>query len=60
MLNDEASEENVLRQLTVLIADSRLMEKKVNELFSERIQGRLPGDEPDLPGSASGTSPQHV
>ncbi|GAA5853661.1 hypothetical protein JCM5353_001396 [Sporobolomyces roseus] len=52
LLNDEASEETVLRQLTVLIADARLMEKKVNELFVERIQARLPGDEPDQTGSA--------
>ncbi|GAA6009286.1 hypothetical protein JCM11491_004257 [Sporobolomyces phaffii] len=53
IINDEASEETVLRQLTVLIADSRLMEKKVSELFSERIQPRLPGDDPDQPGSAA-------
>jgi len=30
------------------------MEKKVNELFVERIQARLPGDDPDQPGSAIG------
>lgn len=30
------------------------MEKKVNELFEDRIQARLPGDEPDQPGCASG------
>ncbi|GAA5906257.1 uncharacterized protein JCM6883_005490 [Sporobolomyces salmoneus] len=53
ILNDEASEETVLRQLTVLIADSRLMERKVMELFHQRIQSRLPGDEPDQPGSAA-------
>ncbi|KAI5481066.1 component of oligomeric golgi complex 2 [Pseudohyphozyma bogoriensis] len=40
---DEVSEETTLRQLTVLIADSRQMEKKVLELFESRIQSRLPG-----------------
>ncbi|GAA5933962.1 COG2 family protein [Sporobolomyces koalae] len=53
VVNDEASEETVLRQLTVLIADSRLMQRKVNELFTERIQSRLPGDAPDGPTPAA-------
>lgn len=53
---DEASEETILRQLTVLIADARLMEKKVTALFEQRIEARLPGDEPAQPGSAKGQS----
>ncbi|GAA5885926.1 hypothetical protein JCM5296_007033 [Sporobolomyces johnsonii] len=52
-VGDDVSEETTLRQLTVLIADSRLMAKKVTELFSERIQNRLPGEDPSQPGSAA-------
>ena len=39
---DEQGEEATLRQLTVLIADSCLMERKVEELFERRIRGLLP------------------
>jgi len=42
---DEVTEESTLRQLTVLIADSRLMEKKTLELFESTIRSRLPGAE---------------
>ncbi|ORY89153.1 oligomeric golgi complex component, COG2-domain-containing protein [Leucosporidium creatinivorum] len=42
---DEVTEESSLRQLTVLIADSRLMEKKALELFESTIRSRLPGTE---------------
>ncbi|CEQ41823.1 SPOSA6832_03571, partial [Sporobolomyces salmonicolor] len=52
-VGEDVSEETTLRQLTVLVADSRLMEKKVAELFSERIQTRLPGEDPSQPGSAA-------
>ncbi|GAA6002288.1 COG2 family protein [Rhodotorula paludigena] len=41
---DDVSEETTLRQLTVLIADARLMERKAEELFSQRMQARLPGE----------------
>lgn len=65
----DVSEETTLRQLTVLIADARLMERKAGELFSERIQARLPGESeagaagqssfvfPDLPCAAHLLSP---
>ncbi|GAA5926369.1 hypothetical protein JCM1841_006995 [Sporobolomyces salmonicolor] len=52
-VGEDVSEETTLRQLTVFVADSRLMEKKVAELFSERIQTRLPGEDPSQPGSAA-------
>ncbi|GAA6002082.1 hypothetical protein JCM10207_003064 [Rhodosporidiobolus poonsookiae] len=42
---DEASEEATLRQLTVLVADARAMERRVLELFEERIRGKLVGDD---------------
>ncbi|KAK4704772.1 conserved oligomeric Golgi complex subunit 2, partial [Phenoliferia sp. Uapishka_3] len=42
---EEPSEESTLRHLTVLIADSRLMERKVYQLFDERIRGKLLGGE---------------
>ncbi|GAA6061648.1 hypothetical protein JCM10212_002525 [Sporobolomyces blumeae] len=53
IVGDEASEETILRQLTVLIADSRLLERRVTELFEERIQARLPGDDPSQPDCAA-------
>ncbi|SCZ93005.1 BZ3501_MvSof-1269-A2-R1_Chr1-1g00545 [Microbotryum saponariae] len=40
--SDEATEEATLRQLTVLIADSTLMERKVLELYHQSIAPRLP------------------
>ncbi|BGP14663.1 hypothetical protein JCM10213_001627 [Rhodosporidiobolus nylandii] len=42
---DEVSEETTLRQLTVLVADARTMERKVLELFEERIREKVQGDE---------------
>ncbi|SGY62387.1 BQ5605_C007g04684 [Microbotryum silenes-dioicae] len=42
--SDEATEEATLRQLTVLIADSTLMERKVLELYHQSIAPRLPQD----------------
>lgn len=39
--SDEATEEATLRQLTVLIADSTLMERKVLELYHQKIAPRL-------------------
>ncbi len=42
---EEQTEEAALRQLTVLIADSCLMEKKVEDLFERRIRGMLPEEE---------------
>jgi hypothetical protein len=58
--DDAVSEEATLRQLTVLIADSRLMEKKAAELFEERIKHRLPGDADSQDGSASGALPSFL
>ncbi|BGP06652.1 hypothetical protein JCM10049v2_002476 [Rhodotorula toruloides] len=49
-VNDEVSEETTLRQLTVLIADAQTMERKVLDLFEERIKGRLPADGRDEAG----------
>ncbi|KAM0752493.1 COG complex component [Meredithblackwellia eburnea MCA 4105] len=43
--SDEISEEATLRQLTVLISDSLLMTKKATELYEEKIQGKLLGEE---------------
>ncbi|GAA5884786.1 hypothetical protein JCM6882_005394 [Rhodosporidiobolus microsporus] len=44
-VSDDVSEETTLRQLTVLIADSRTMERKVWELWEERIAKMVKGDE---------------
>jgi len=52
---DDQNEETTLRQLTVLISDSCLMEKKVEELFERRIRALLPDEEQD-PGESSPTS----
>ncbi|GAA5842321.1 hypothetical protein JCM11251_003984 [Rhodosporidiobolus azoricus] len=43
--SDDVSEEATLRQLTVLIADSRTMEKQVWELWESRITGQVRGDD---------------
>ncbi|BGP23394.1 hypothetical protein JCM10295v2_002290 [Rhodotorula toruloides] len=48
--NDEVSEETTLRQLTMLIADAQTMERRVFNLFEERIRGRLPPDVRDDAG----------
>ncbi|KAL8293723.1 hypothetical protein RQP46_000424 [Phenoliferia psychrophenolica] len=50
---DEPSEEATLRQLTVLIADSARMEKKVYQLFDERIRSKLLGEDDAAEGSAA-------
>ncbi|GAA5969864.1 hypothetical protein JCM11641_008068 [Rhodosporidiobolus odoratus] len=43
--SEDVSEETILRQLTVLIADARRMERRVTELFEERIRDKLAGEE---------------
>lgn len=42
---DTVSEEATLRQLTVLIADARTMERRVRRLYEERIRDKLPRSE---------------
>ncbi|KAK4047210.1 hypothetical protein OIO90_006273 [Microbotryomycetes sp. JL221] len=43
--NEDMSEDATLRQLTVLVADIRLMVSKVRELYRDRIKDRLPAEE---------------
>lgn len=58
--DDAALVESTLRRLTVLIADSQLMVKKVSELFQERITGLMPGEEDGTEGSSSSEGPFHL
>lgn len=59
LAGEDVTEESTLRQLTVLIADARLMEKRALALFDDRIKLRLPGREdhadPESARSESGS-----
>lgn len=44
---DTVSEEATLRQLTVLIADARTMERRARRLYADRIRNKLPRAEGD-------------
>lgn len=50
------TEESTLRQLTVLVADVRLLDRKVVELFDDRIRSRLPATGEEAGHSSRGES----
>lgn len=51
--SEDQNDESILRQLTVLIADASLMEKKINTLYEERISTLLPSEDDVAPSETS-------